>query len=343
VALPEQIRKQSAAVQELYKQMNAEPEGEKPEGEPPSGDDYVHADEPVTEPVAPPPSGTEPTTGGERVAEEPVLQKYKTLQGMYNAEVPRLHQQDREKSQRIQQLEQLLASMSAQQQPQRPTEPAPTKLVSDKDVEEYGESLDVMRRVNREEMAPVMQRLTSIESFLQQIQSNMVPQLQQVQQRQAQSAEQTFWAGLSDAVSNWREINDDPAFQTWLMQVDPLTGISRQIYLEDAQRALDARRVSQFFRTWLEMNGGQTTVAQSNGQRTVSSAKTELEKQVAPGRSKNPGAPNPGKGKTYTPDDITKFFNEVKLGKYRGKEAERDRIERDIFAAQRENRIQFNA
>lgn len=45
----------------------------------------------------------------------------------------------------------------------------------------------------------------------------------------------------------------------------------------------------------------------------------------------------------YTPEDIQKFFNEVRQGKYKGREADRDRIERDIFAAQRENRIQLNA
>ena len=341
MALPEQIRKQSAAVQELYKQMNT-PEGETPEGEVLPAGESPPADAPATESVAPPSPGTEPTTGGKEVVEEPVLQKYKTLQGMYNAEVPRLHEQTRTQSQRIQQLEQLLASVS--QQPQaRPTEPAPTKIVSDADIAEYGESLDVMRRVNREEMAPVLQRLTAIEGFLQQVQSSMVPQLQQVQQRQAQTAEQAFWAGLSDNVTNWREINDNPDFQAWLMQVDPLTGISRQIYLEDAQRALDARRVSQFFRTWLEMNG-QAAVAQPTGQRPpapASKASTELERQVAPGRSKNPGPPNSNKGKVYTPADITKFFHDVKLGQYKGKEQERNRIERDIFAAQSENRIQF--
>ena len=45
----------------------------------------------------------------------------------------------------------------------------------------------------------------------------------------------------------------------------------------------------------------------------------------------------------YSPQDIQKFFNDVRTGKYKGREPERDRIERDIFAAQRENRIQVNA
>ena len=36
---------------------------------------------------------------------------------------------------------------------------------------------------------------------------------------------------------------------------------------------------------------------------------------------------------------ITKFFKDVQLGKYKGREKERDRIERDIFAAQKQGRI----
>jgi hypothetical protein len=68
-----------------------------------------------------------------------------------------------------------------------------------------------------------------------------------------------------------------------------------------------------------------------------------LEKQVTPGRARSAGTPQTNKGKVYTPEDIKKFFNDVRSGKYRGREQERDRIERDIFNAQRENRIQMTA
>jgi hypothetical protein len=338
MALPEQIRKQSEAVQELYKQMTDEPEGIKPEGTSPADENPAPvADAGAGEPVQP--QAVEQPPADEKPPEETVLQKYKTLQGMYNAEVPRLHQQNREKEQRLQQLEQLLASMQSTQAQAKPTQQAPEKLVSEKDVEEYGESLDVMRKVSREEISPVLQRLTAIEGYLQQMQTSVVPQVQQVAHRQAVSAEQAFWAGLTDAVSNWREINDQPDFQSWLLEADPLTGITRQTYLEDAQRALDAGRVANFFRAWLERTG-QATVAQSTGR---ASASSELERQVAPGRSKSGGSPTKSKGQMYTPEDIQKFFNEVRQGKYKGREADRDRIERDIFAAQRENRIQLNA
>jgi hypothetical protein len=69
-----------------------------------------------------------------------------------------------------------------------------------------------------------------------------------------------------------------------------------------------------------------------------------LEKQVSPGRSRSTGTPvSSNQGKTYSPADIQKFFDDVRSGKYKGREPERSRIERDIFAAQRENRITANA
>ena len=44
---------------------------------------------------------------------------------------------------------------------------------------------------------------------------------------------------------------------------------------------------------------------------------------------------------TYSPEDIRRFFDDVRTGKYKGREQERSRIERDIFAAQREGRIRM--
>jgi len=344
MALPEQIRKQTEAVQELYKQLNPDDNT----GAASAADGTVTpvenassntpADENAAPNTAAPSPANEHKSGDDHVPEETVLQKYKTLQGMYNAEVPRLHQQNREMTQRVQQMEQLLASLSAQQSAPAP-QPVVDKLVTERDVEEYGESIDIMRKVSREELIPVAQRLAQIEQALRQMQTNVVPQVQNLAQRQQLSSEQQFWADLATAVPNFREINSHDGFQSWLLEADPLTGISRQTYLDDAQRSLDARRVANFFRNWLEITG-QATVAQSPG----NAASSELEKQVAPGRSRGSGAPSAAnKAKTYSPQDIQKFFNDVRSGKYKGREQDRARIERDIFAAQRENRIVANA
>jgi hypothetical protein len=337
VALPEQIRKQTEAVQELYKQLNSE-EGGEAQADAGSSAESMQADESSDAQTAGPSVASEHKPADERVSEETILQKYRTLQGMYNAEVPRLHSQNKEMQQRVQQMEQLLASLSAQRSASEQPVVRET-LVTQQDQEEYGESIDIMRKVSREELIPVAQRLGKIEQMLQQMQTSVVPQVQAVAKQQAVSAEQQFWSELTAYVPNWRDVNDNQDFQSWLLDIDPLTGIARQTYLDDAQRSLDAGRVANFFRTWLEMTG-QAAVAQSTGRVSVSS---ELEKQVSPGRSRSAAAPQSSKSKTYTPEDIRKFFEDVRTGKYKGREPERDRIERDIFSAQRENRIQLNA
>lgn len=338
MAIPEQVRKQSEAVQELYKQLNGEPtpaETAPTEGEAAGGEDMSQqADEVESDDAAQAPAG-EQTAGASDTEDEnseTYAQRWRSLQGSYNATV----RQKSELEQRVQQMEQLLATLS-QSQSAASTQPEPeaalVRYVTDQEADEYGESIDVMRKVSREELVPVAQRLAQIEGILQQMQATVVPQVQAVSQRQQMTAEQQFWSDLTNYVPDWREVNDNEGFQSWLLETDPLTGVNRQTYLEDAQRSLDAHRVSAFFRAWLESTG-QATVAQSTPKPAA-----ELERQVAPGRSRGTGAAATRQPKTYTPDDIKKFFDEVRSGKYKGREQERDRIERDIFAAQRENRI----
>jgi len=263
MALPEQIRKQTEAVKELYAQVNSdETTGEDQIGETqPEAEgsvveltsdtsDESHADGNVSDEV-PSPSDQEPEKGKpSKNDEETLTQKYRTLQGMYNAEVPRLHSQNKELTQRLQQMEQLLSNLSSEQNsqaaPQTPSEP----LISEKDVEEYGESLDVMRKVSREEYLPVTQKIAELEKYIDQLQKNVVPQVNNLAQQQKASTEQQFWSQLTASVPNWREVNDDPDFQTWLLERDPLVNVTRQTMLEDAQRSLDANRVAQFFSTY---------------------------------------------------------------------------------------------
>jgi hypothetical protein len=97
---------------------------------------------------------------------------------------------------------------------------------------------------------------------------------------------------------------------------------------------MDARRVANFFAAWKGTTGGQDARIQRESQPA-----SELERQVAPGKGRSGGAKPQGEAKSYTSEDIKKFFSDVQKGKYKGREAERDRIERDIFAAQREGRI----
>jgi hypothetical protein len=62
---------------------------------------------------------------------------------------------------------------------------------------------------------------------------------------------------------------------------------------------------------------------------------------VAPGRASDGDAPRAPEDNltTYTEAEIGQFYRDVQSGVFKDNPAEKDRIERDIFAAQRGGRI----
>lgn len=331
MTVPEQIRRQSEAIAKLYSDLDADANPPKDEAGTVTEQD-TKADS--TGDVAPEPPRNEQTSGGTS-SEETFEQRYRSLQGMYNADTARLRADNQQLNGRVSQLEQLLSSFSSQPVGQN-QQTAAEKLVTEKDLAEYGDSIEVMRRVTKEETGIYQRRIAELEQMVNQMRASVLPRVEQVAHKQAVSSEQMFWTELSAIVPNWREVNDNREFQGWLLEVDPLTGMTRQSYLEDAQRNQDVRRVATFFHTWQVLSG--QNVAQPPRHAQV----TELDKQITPGRSRGGSAPAQDQPKTYSPVDISKFYDAVRRGDYRGKEAERDRIERDIFAAQRENRFVAN-
>ena len=110
--------------------------------------------------------------------------------------------------------------------------------------------------------------------------------------------------------------------------------MARQTYLEDAQRRYDVDRVAAFFTTWSGLNGN------GSAQQVQSTNQNELQQQVAPKKSRSAGAaPTTGAKPSYSTADIAAFYEDVRKGKFKGRDDERAKIERDIFAAQAEGRI----
>lgn len=332
MAIPEQVRRQSEAVAELYKDLNPDPNANPA---PVEGDEPVSDDQTDGEAArAAEPTPTEHGRTGTKDDELTYEQRWRSLQGMYNADTTRLRSENNQLNQRVSQLEQLISSLGAPQQAQTPAQAAAAKLITDQDVEDYGDSIDIMRKAAREELASRDRELADLKQMVLQMQTNVVPKVDSVVQRQALTAENQFWSELSAEVPDWREVNADQNFQSWLLEVDPLSGNNRQVYLDAAQGQLDSRRVAGFFKTWQSMNSG------SVAQQTRNAAATQLERQIAPGRGRSSTSATTGSNdKTYSRADVAAFFDDVRKGVYRGKEQERDRIERDIFAAQRDGRI----
>ena len=329
MAIPKQVQKQSEAVQELYKELNEEEVNENQEA--PQQEEQALEEVPTAdsvEEVAVESSGEH--SEGSQEKSTNWQQKYKTLQGMYNAEVPQLKQLVQEQGAKINQFERLMASINQQNQQQQQ---APQPILSEKEVEEYGESIDIMRKVTKEETGNLLGEVSALKAQIAQMAQNTVPQVQQLASQVGDTQEQLFWSKLATIVPNWQELNEDENFQNWLLEVDPLTGMTRQAYLEDAQRRYDVDRIAAFFTTWSDLNGN------GSAQQVKSTNQNELKQQVAPKKSRSAGAAPTGSKPSYTTADIAAFYDDIRKGKFKGRDDERAKIERDIFAAQAEGRI----
>ena len=254
MTLPKQVQKQSEDVQALYKELNVEPE-KKMEEQPAATDTGLNVPEQELAKASPKVPVEEDTTASSDSVKEQAptseADEHSTAdtQGMYNADIPRLNGTNRELNNRVSQLETLLGTLNKKE---KAIEETPVeKLITDDDVKEYGDSIDIMRKAAKEEFAGDLARVYKLEQELRQLQMNVEPQVQQVQMEQKTSSENAFWNTLNQEVPNWNEINSDQDFQSWLLEIDPLTGISRQTYLEDAQKKLDVKRVVYFFNTWV--------------------------------------------------------------------------------------------
>lgn len=333
--LPEQVQKQSKEIQALYVEMGAEPkEGDTSEA---AQLKVVKTSEEAGETT--PPAENERIDAGKsskkNEGDNDFEQKYKTLQGMYNTELPKLRNQNQDLEGRLQSMEILLAGMGDEKAVQ--LEVPTGSIVTEGDRDEYGETLDVMRRVSQEELQPLMRKLNSIEASLNNLKTDVIPKVERVYSSQESAVEQQFWNKISAAVPDWESINTNDDFATWLYGTDPMTGAVRQTLLENAQTTGDANRVIYIFKTWMGETGYDNGISETNTAHANNNA--ELESQVAPGKGRSSSPSGTAEKPSFSREEIATFFNDVARGKFEGRGEERSKIEADIFDAQREGRV----
>lgn len=235
-------------------------------------------------------------------------QRYRSLDGMIQA-------RDRQ----IEQLHQLLASMQqAQAAPETPAKQDKAKLVGKEDEDAFGADLvDLARRVAREESGAYVSKLESTIAELQQ-------QLKGVAQTTAVTVQDRFENQLTAAVPNWKAVDGDPKFIEWLQG-----SATRMKVFSEAARNQDVDGVAYFYS---EYAGAPKTEKPATDPR--------LAKQVAPGKSKAvaPAAKSPAEKKTWTRSEIAQFYAD---GKKRFSQEDYIKLERDLFAAQKEGRVDY--
>ena len=102
----------------------------------------------------------------------------------------------------------------------------------------------------------------------------------------------------------------------------------------------DTPRVQAFFTGFLAEEAALDPASGETGRTEAPANKVSLENLAAPGRAKSAAATNaPAEKPIFTRAQIAKFYADAAAGKFKGRDAERDRLERQIFEAEREGRI----
>ena len=321
---PAQLQQQIDHVKKLQDELlNPTPEG----GNTDEPKEPVEPTEQHVQPVV-----QEPPVSISKEEYDRLEQKYSTLQGMHRADQARFREQLSTLNATVHNLESRLLA----EQQQLPKEP--TKYVTAQDEEEYGDTVEMVRRAAREEAEAfalkreevLLARIAELERNTNHLQNTVVPVVDDINRSQIEAVKSQFWSAIDTQVPNWRTINETQAFKDWLLEEDRVTGATRQQFLSEARANYIPTRVIAIFKEWERSQAGGPTPAPKS--------QSELEKFVAPGTSRST-TPNDNSKRKWTREDISKFYSDVVTGKYAGKAEEKKKLEDDIIAAQGEGRI----
>jgi len=319
MALPKQIAQQQKELEELEKQIAAQSEDKPaedttPETEDPPPQEVQAQQDPVEEPVKEE-KPTQPVA--QEISEDAWQQKYRTLEGKYSAEVPRLNAQVKELTAQLVQLQESL------KKPEPPKEPEIQKLVTDADVEAFGSDLiEVQRKVAREVAMEFKKDIDDLRAENAKLRD-------QLTQTGSQVGAVSFEQRLYQLVPDFEQINADPKWVAWLEEVDPMLRGPRRVVAQEAFNRGDAEAI----RDYVKMFKGTTTPAQPDAKQA------ELQRQVQPNRSASSAPPSSQKGRSYTTKDIEKMFEKAAKLHATQKFDEAQKLEAEIDAAYMEGRV----
>lgn len=341
--MPKQLQDQVAAVEALINPPVGEP-GTPPVGEPPAQElqptNPTNNDgliQPPGTPKAPtPPPAPAPAVAAPEDNGQTWEQRYNSLRGRLDA----TNKTNGQLVSRLEEMERMIALMSSSGQTPTGEAPAPTppaRLVTPEEEADFGADLtSFVGKRSRDELAP---ELSALQARLNALEGRVEGTSKVVQQ----DLQQQMFGRLTADVPNWRDINRWQEFHDWLAVPDPFSGQVRHKMLKDAYDRHETNRVLSFFKGFLaeapglpqNPSGQEPGAPQNNG-----SGRPSLEDFAAPGRARSGPEPLTPDKPVYTHADIAKFYHDKLQGKYKGREADVDLIERDIFAAQSEGRIQ---
>jgi hypothetical protein len=297
------------------------------------------ADPPPHEPAQPPPADPAqddppPTAAGDVTTLPAWAQVHiakldsdnRALRGKVKAEGPRHAQEIRTFRDMNMRLQQELAARDeriAQLQQQSPATPA--ALDNSDDL-----AASVFNEQEREEMgslAPLVARAAKRISD---------KSLEQVRQENRKVQQQLFVGQLSAHCPHWQGLNDDPAFNAWLNEADPVSRQARRASLNTAVANGDAAWAAEFFNTYLTTTGRAPAAAPANPRKPAAPPVASPASQVAPQKG-GPQGPSSTAGRIYTLAEVRALNNALNQNRYSAEDAER--IGREIDQAMNDGRV----
>ncbi len=220
--------------------------------------------------------------------------RFKVLQGKYNAETPKLHQQVRELSQK---LEQAVTALQSKADAPKPKEES---LVTEADVEAFGADLVSMaRRAAQDEFKKLSKQ------FVEDMDRRYAPVVEQVkwqEQRIVQSDEEKFWGAVHapTAAPDFESVNADPRWFAFLDTRVPGTSFTRRSMAEEALTRLDATALIEQVAEYKRSIGEAPNPAPDMTKTTTKAAKPSLSSQVSPSSSRATVPTSPTAGRRWT-------------------------------------------
>ena len=268
MAIPKQVQKQLAEVEELEKQLTAQGgEGEQPQETAEDTEVEVTTDE--TEVKAEESKEVEPADEAKKVdPKDDFKQKYSTLKGKYDAEVPRLHAQVKELSDQVSRLL-AVQTKAEKEEAEKPKERV--SLVTDADREEFGEELiDVQRRVAQEVAQGYEERLEQQDKVIEDLKAALG-------QTGDKIGQMNFSQKLTQLVPDFQEVDNDERWVAWLNEYDPMSRGPRRDQAQIAFNKGDAEAIAHYVSLFKQQLAEVEPVRDTR--------QSELEKQVSPNRS----------------------------------------------------------
>lgn len=316
MGMPEQVRKQLEEVEAIEKTIQ--------EPTPVTGTPEVVDTPPTTDTdaIATPPEQvvTPPVTEPNLQSELDVWkQRYSTLQGMYDADVKRVHTQN---TKLMRENAELKATVAKQAETVQETRNASS--VTDKDKEQFGEDLiDLQRRVVSETVGPLTAEIATLKA-------ENAKLLEQLGRTGSEIASLSFGQKLSIAVPDFESVNADPRWSEWLNAVDPMLRAPRRTVAQAAFDRGDVEAVKGYVDMWKSTLPATTSKA---------NLQKELQSQVVPPKNSNSVPEVDPRLKTYTTAEADRLWRRVaELGR-QGKTEEANKLDAELTAAYTSGRV----